>query len=80
MKPEWWPGEEHEAFTKWAFDNGVQTDAVTPARLQGRGLGMVATRNIKVRDRASFLKCILIISPERRCCPPSSNNNHGNGG
>ncbi|KAJ5336995.1 uncharacterized protein N7506_005017 [Penicillium brevicompactum] len=50
MKPEWWPGEEHEVFTKWAFDNGVQTDAVTPARLQGRGLGMVATRNIKKGD------------------------------
>lgn len=50
MKPEWWPGEEHEAFTEWAFENGVKTDAVTPARLQGRGLGMVATRNIKVRD------------------------------
>ncbi|CAG8245120.1 unnamed protein product [Penicillium salamii] len=50
MKPEWWPGEEHAAFTEWAFSNGIETDAVTPARLQGRGLGMVATRNIKKGD------------------------------
>jgi hypothetical protein len=48
MKPEWWPGEEHEAFTEWAISNGIDTNAVTPARFQGRGLGMMATRSIKV--------------------------------
>ncbi|OQE16810.1 hypothetical protein PENFLA_c026G09468 [Penicillium flavigenum] len=47
MKPEWWPGEEHEAFTEWATSNGIDTNSVTPARFQGRGLGMMATRNIK---------------------------------
>lgn len=47
MKPEWWPGEEHEAFTEWATTNGIDTNSVTPARFQGRGLGMMATRNIK---------------------------------
>ncbi|KAJ5210385.1 hypothetical protein N7472_000524 [Penicillium cf. griseofulvum] len=47
MKPQWWPGQEHEAFTEWAISNGIDTNSVTPARFQGRGLGMMATRNIK---------------------------------
>ncbi|KAJ5472542.1 hypothetical protein N7530_006543 [Penicillium desertorum] len=47
MKPEWWPGEEHEAFAEWATSNGIDTNSVTPARFQGRGLGMMATRNIR---------------------------------
>jgi hypothetical protein len=48
MKPKWWPGEEHEAFTEWAFSNGVDTNNVTPARFPGRGLGMMATQKINV--------------------------------
>lgn len=55
MKPEWWPGEEHEAFTQWAVSNGIETNAVTPARLQGRGLGMVATRDIHVREQVGVI-------------------------
>lgn len=47
-KPEWWPGEDHEAFTKWAFTQGIIANGVTPARFPGRGLGMIATRKIKV--------------------------------
>lgn len=48
MKPEWWPGQEHEAFTEWAVSNGVDTNNVTPARFPGRGLGMMATQKINV--------------------------------
>jgi hypothetical protein len=48
MKPEWWPGETHEVFTEWAISHGVDIKAVTPARFQGSGLGMMATRTIKV--------------------------------
>ncbi|KAJ5594473.1 uncharacterized protein N7459_000681 [Penicillium hispanicum] len=47
MKPEWWPGHNHEAFTEWALDQGVIVNGVTPARFPGRGLGMIATRQIK---------------------------------
>lgn len=49
-KPEWWPGEDHEAFTEWALAQGIFTNGVTPARFPGRGLGMMATRKIKVGD------------------------------
>ncbi|KAJ5910153.1 hypothetical protein N7504_004796 [Penicillium tannophilum] len=47
MDPEYLPGANHEAFTEWALSQGVMTDAVTPARFPGRGLGMMATRKIK---------------------------------
>jgi hypothetical protein len=48
MDPDYLPGANHEAFTEWALSQGVVTDAVTPARFPGRGLGMMATRKIKV--------------------------------
>lgn len=48
-RPDWWPGEDHEAFTEWALAQGVIANSVTPARFPGRGLGMIATRKIKVR-------------------------------
>lgn len=40
--------EEHEVFTVWAKERGVTVNAVRPARIRGRGLGIVATRRIKV--------------------------------
>lgn len=46
--PTWWPGEDHAAFTEWALAQGVIANGVTPARFPGRGLGMIATRAIKV--------------------------------
>lgn len=49
MISEYLPGEEHEAFTEWALVQGVIANGVTPARFPGRGLGMIATRKIKVR-------------------------------
>lgn len=48
MKPGWWPGEQHESFTEWAISQGIIPNGVSPARFPGRGLGMIATRNIKV--------------------------------
>ncbi|KAL2816897.1 hypothetical protein BJX63DRAFT_419774 [Aspergillus granulosus] len=50
MKPEWWPGEEHEAFVQWAISQGVVVDGVGPARFQGRGLGMIALRDIQEKE------------------------------
>lgn len=48
MDADYSPGEEHELFTEWAFSQGVIANGVTPARFPGRGLGMIATREIKV--------------------------------
>lgn len=41
-------GEKHEVFTVWAKERGVTVNAVRPARIRGRGLGIVAARRIKV--------------------------------
>lgn len=49
MKPTWWPGKQHESFTEWAISQGIIPNGAAPARFPGRGLGMIATRNIKVR-------------------------------
>ncbi|KAF9888406.1 hypothetical protein FE257_008684 [Aspergillus nanangensis] len=47
MKADWRPGEEHEQFTKWAISQEIIVNGVAPARFPGRGLGMIATRNIE---------------------------------
>ncbi|PYI07124.1 SET domain-containing protein [Aspergillus sclerotiicarbonarius CBS 121057] len=47
MKPIWWPGEQHELFTKWAVTQGIVINGVSPAKFAGRGLGMIATRKIE---------------------------------
>lgn len=62
MKPAWWPGEQHELFIGWAISQGITPNGVAPARFPGRGLGMIATRNIKVR--LSILpETLLLINP-----------------
>ncbi|KAL4953216.1 hypothetical protein BDW69DRAFT_8518 [Aspergillus filifer] len=50
MRPEWWPGEQHEQFTEWAVSNGILVKGVGPARLPGRGLGMIAMRRIQENE------------------------------
>lgn len=52
-------GEEHEVFTVWAKERGVTVNAVRPARIRGRGLGIVATRRIKVPVLSEGLDCAL---------------------
>lgn len=45
------PGPEHERFISWAQDQlGVTIDGVTPAKLPGRGLGVLATKPLKQGD------------------------------
>lgn len=40
--------EQHGIFTAWVKERGVKVNAVGPARINGRGLGIVATRKITV--------------------------------
>jgi hypothetical protein len=42
------PGEQHTKFIEWAESNGVDIDGITPARFSGRGMGIVAAKDIKV--------------------------------
>lgn len=61
-------GEQHEVFTTWAKERGVKINAVGPARICGRGLGIVATRKIKVpvHSRLERRSARLIASVARR--------------
>jgi hypothetical protein len=42
------PGERHTKFVTWVTDNGVTVDGIAPARFVGRGVGIVAAKDIKV--------------------------------
>jgi hypothetical protein len=49
------PGQEHVDFTQWAKRQGVQINGVAPARFPGRGLGIAAQEDIRVRDLLAIL-------------------------
>ena len=40
----------HEQFVEWAKNSGVEINGVGPAKILGRGLGIVAERAIEVHD------------------------------
>ena len=42
------PDPQHARFTSWARSRGVVINGVEAAQIEGRGLGIVATRKIKV--------------------------------
>ncbi|CRG82956.1 SET domain-containing protein 4 [Talaromyces islandicus] len=44
------PGEEHTSFMQWSLAQGVEINGVEPARFPGRGLGMVASRDIQANE------------------------------
>ncbi len=41
--------EIHEKFTEWAIEKGVKINGIKPHRFEGRGLGIIAERDLKVR-------------------------------
>ncbi|KAI4946980.1 hypothetical protein J4E86_008603 [Alternaria arbusti] len=45
------PGEQHAQFVDWAKSNGVEIDGIAPARFSGRGMGIVAAKDIKKGDK-----------------------------
>ena len=42
------PGPQHEHFIEWAEGKGIQINGVKPAKIPGRGLGIIAMRSINV--------------------------------
>ncbi|CAI9627228.1 unnamed protein product [Alternaria burnsii] len=45
------PGEQHTQFVDWAKSNGVEINGIAPARFSGRGMGIVAAKDIKKGDK-----------------------------
>jgi hypothetical protein len=54
--------EIHEKFTEWAIEKGVQINGIRPHRFEGRGLGIIAERDFKVRRRSFALVFLRVVS------------------
>ena len=42
------PGPEHELFKQWVLEQDITPNGIAPAKFSGRGIGIVAERNIEV--------------------------------
>jgi hypothetical protein len=54
----------HEKFTDWAIEKGVKINGIRPHRFEGRGLGIIAEKDLKVRGHNSvcFFVCLIDIT------------------
>ncbi|KAF2184825.1 SET domain-containing protein [Zopfia rhizophila CBS 207.26] len=48
------PGEEHDRFVEWAQKQGIEINGVGPARFAGRGMGIVAAKDLKIPKNVSI--------------------------
>lgn len=53
------PGEEHTRFVEWAEKHGVDINGVAPAKFAGRGMGIVAAKDVKVSRRVR--ECVTVV-------------------
>jgi hypothetical protein len=44
----------HKRFMEWAIERGVKINGIRPHRFEGRGLGIIAERDLKVREGISL--------------------------
>jgi len=51
--------EHHEKFTEWAIGKGVKINGIRPHRFEGRGLGIIAEKDLKVRGHTSLYFLVL---------------------
>ena len=58
-------GDKHDLFTAWSRDCGVECNGVRPAKLPGRGIGLVTTKRLKEGERLLFI-------PEKAMFKPDS--------
>jgi hypothetical protein len=59
------PGEDHTRFVEWAENNGVEINGIAPAQFVGRGMGIVAAKDLKVSplDRSIYTGLYLVLVP-----------------
>ena len=58
--------EKHELFTQWAKGHSVEINGVKPAKLPGRGLGLVTTQKIKMDQRLLFVPEKAMFKPDTK--------------
>ncbi|GAB7356010.1 hypothetical protein MBLNU459_g6634t1 [Dothideomycetes sp. NU459] len=55
--------EKHVVYTQWALNEGIEIHGVAPAILPGRGVGLVATSELKKNARLIFVPEKAMIKP-----------------
>ncbi|KAL8823188.1 MAG: hypothetical protein Q9191_006088 [Dirinaria sp. TL-2023a] len=68
-------GPQHEAFTQWSKDRGVEINKVSPARIPGRGLGMIARRRIEAGEELMNVPASALLT--EKSIPESFRKRHG---
>ncbi|KAF2797743.1 SET domain-containing protein [Melanomma pulvis-pyrius CBS 109.77] len=56
------PSEEHTRFIVWAEKNGVEINGIAPAQFVGRGMGIVAARDLKAGERLVHVSNTALVS------------------
>ena len=54
--------DNHIKFTEWAVTYGVTINGVAAHRFPGRGLGIIAEKNLEVRMKNPYLVLLLLFS------------------
>ena len=57
---------KHTMFTEWAQNRGIDINGIKPAKLPGRGLGLLTTRAIKSAERILFVPEKAMFKPNAR--------------
>ncbi|KAK3674363.1 hypothetical protein LTR78_005832 [Recurvomyces mirabilis] len=57
-------GDHHTAFTTWSRNRGVEICNVAPAKLPGKGLGLVTTKKISKDERLLFVPEKAMFKPD----------------
>jgi hypothetical protein len=52
----------HKKFMEWAIEKGVEINGIRPHRFAGRGLGIIAERDLKVREEILLCYSVLFDS------------------
>jgi hypothetical protein len=68
--------EIHEKFTEWAIEKGVKINGIRPHRFDGRGLGIIAERDFKVRRTFFTLSLHVLFNIFRSCTKLAIRNLH----
>lgn len=68
-------GPQHEALTHWSKDRGVEIKKVSPARIPGRGLGVIAQRRIEAGEELINVPASALLT--EKSMPESFRKRHG---
>lgn len=70
------PGEQHQFFIKWANKQGIEMNGVAPAKFVGRGIGIIAARDLEKGEKIVFVPVSALISIDSK---PIRNRNFPKG-